>query len=197
MGFTCSTMIFDPPFVKGSWDRRKTVDSPFDCCTSTVMIPSGPPRTFSICCLGKFLFLFSYIATLGSQRAPGLYMISSSDSWWKNLQQLCEKVGNIVSWCMCSLFTSRKLDFCTKIYAKQMQKESNLSILFLTIHLVLRRYKIWSRKQWDSHASVSLRIFFNGISWKHENHESGRHITALTQLVSTIIAVVMQEMPKG
>lgn len=66
--------------------RRKTVDSPADCCTSTETTPSGPPRTFSICCLGKFLSPFSYRATLGSQHVPGLYTISSFDSCWKNLQ---------------------------------------------------------------------------------------------------------------
>lgn len=65
---------------QGAGGGRGGKDSPTDCCTSTVTIPSAPPRTFSICCPGKFPFPFSYTATLGSRHARGLYMISSSDS---------------------------------------------------------------------------------------------------------------------
>lgn len=95
-----------------------------------------------------------------------------------------------------SLFTSGKLDF-SKVYAKSMPgKKKHLSILFLNIDLVLVRDKMGSKKQGDSRASVSLRIFFNS-SRKNENRESGRHITARRQLVSTIRAVLMQQMGKG
>lgn len=146
-------------------NRRKKADSPFDCYTSTVTTPSVSPRTFSICCLGNFPFPFSYTATLGSQHGPDLYTISSSDSSWENLQWLHEEVkyypdlvGKVLSWFMWQ--SERQLlivnprgswifhqDLC-KAYAKPMQKKkSHVSVLFLNIRLMLRRYKIQPKKQ--------------------------------------------------
>lgn len=144
------------------WERLGMggrVDSPIDCCTNTGRMPSVPPRTSSICCSGKFLSPFSYRATLGSPRAPGLYTISSSGSSWKNLQRLHEKMvtyyPNVYdrerklhflppgSW---TLFFNQ--DLC-KVNAKKKKPKSHLFLLFLNIHLVLRRYKTWPKKQWD------------------------------------------------
>lgn len=75
--------------------------------------------------------------------------------------------------------------------------KSHLSLLFLNIHLVLRRHRTEPKKQGDWHAGVSLRLLFNTNKWRNSNPEAAGHLMAQTERLSAVTAVVTQLAGKG